>query len=111
MLIGTVGILLVILNQRKKSMAVAYCCGATPWQSFLELYGEISSVFLAGGIFGLALSGGITPRLSAVESAADFYPVNIFFVILFCLAAALLCCGAALTGVDNKDPVKNLKEL
>lgn len=110
-LIGTVGILLVLLNQRKKSMAVAYCCGATPWKSFLELYGEISSVFLAGGIFGLALSGGITPRLSAVESAADFYPVNIFFVILFCLAAALLCCGAALTGVDNKDPVKNLKEL
>ena len=110
-LIGTVGILLVILNQRKKSMAVAYCCGATPWKSFLELYGEISSVFLAGGILGLALSGGITPRLSAVESAADFYPVNIVFVILFCLAAALLCCGAALAGVDNKDPVKNLKEL
>ena len=110
-LIGTVGILLVILSQRKKSMAVAYCCGATPWKSFLELYGEISSVFLAGGILGLALSGGITPRLSAVESAADFYPVNIVFVILFCLAAALLCCGAALAGVDNKDPVKNLKEL
>lgn len=110
-LIGTVGVLLVLLNRRKKSMAVAYCCGATRGKSFAELYGEILWVFLLGGILDLAVSAVITPRLDAVQSSAKFYPVNIVFVLLFCLAAALLCCGVAMAGVDDKDPVKNLKEL
>lgn len=109
--VGTVGILLSMLHRRKKSMAVSYCCGSTPWRNFMELVGEVFSVFLFGGGLGLLLSAAIMPMIHAVQGRAEFYEVNIIYVILYSLIAAVLCCVIALAGVDNKTPANDLKAL
>lgn len=110
-LISMIGILLILLQRRRKSIAITYCCGATKKRSFLELLAETTVVFLLGGVLGLVGSAVIMPRLQSSFYDMNFYPQNIGIVLAASVAAALVCCGIAQAGVPVREPARELKEL
>lgn len=125
-LAGTVGRVQKLIFRRSASLKIAYCCGATRWQSFMELFGEVALVFLAGSILGIFGAAAVTPMLQTIGAGvtesisynpyriltplpiteptrAVFYPELIVPAIAFCLAAALICCAIGAAGVHDTE--------
>ena len=125
-LAGTVGRVQKYIFQRRASLKIAYCCGATWRQSFMELFGEIALVFLAGSVLGIFGAAAVTPMLQTIGAGvtesisynpyriltplptteperAVFYPELIVPVLGLCLAAALICCGAGVAGLHEPE--------
>ena len=109
--VSMIGILLVLLARRRKSIAVTYCCGATRWKSFWELAAEAALVFILGGALGLAGAFAAVPILRGELYRIDFYPVNIITILAAAIAAALVSCLIALAGIRLREPAKELKAL
>lgn len=109
--VSMIGILLVLLARRRKSIAVTYCCGATRWKSFWELAAEAALVFILGGALGLAGAFAAVPLLRGELYRIDFYPVNIITILAAAIAAALVSCLIALAGIRLREPARELKAL
>ena len=124
-LAGTVGRVQKLIFCRSASLKIAYCCGATRWQSFMELFGEVALSFWQEAFWDFWGSRGDPnasnhwrrgDRIHFLQSISDinasaynratravFYPELIVPAIAFCLAAALICCAIGAAGVHDTE--------
>ncbi len=109
--VSMIGILLIALQKRKKTAAVAFAFGATEVRNFLELFGEVFLLFLTGGGLGVLFSAVAASGFSGIATEIAFYPICVVYVLVFCLVTSAGCCLIALAGVKNREPIKVLKEL
>ena len=106
-----VGLLLVLLNQRKVEFAISFLCGATYRQILMEVFGEIAFVVVGSAVLGNLLSVLILPMF-----AGSFVQVGYdISTLAICVGGALLLCvvvcGIALHRIRLVSPVKSLKNL
>lgn len=109
--VSMIGILLIVLQKRKKTAAVSFAFGATKIRNFMELFAEVFLLFFTGAGLGVLVSAAASFGLSGVATEIGFYPVCLLYVLAFCLVTSSACCLIALAGVKNREPIKVLKEL
>lgn len=97
-----VGVLLILLEQRKKEMAVCMVTGATFAHLFAELFTEIFMICLSGGGIAILISVIVAPQLGNVKYAVMFQPEVILLIVCICAVISFLTCLLSMICVKLK---------
>lgn len=108
---GIIGILLIFLYRRKKSMAISLAYGATLQRIAGELYLEILVVLISGCVLGLIGAYVYNSRITLFYTEIVFHPICIFWVIGVTCIGVFIACSLALIGVKRESPIQVLRDL
>lgn len=110
-MIGMIGILLIFLYRRKKSMAIAIAFGSTFTRLALELLLETVIVFELGSVLGLTAAYFITPLTNGLYANTAFHPVCVWWILGIAAIAAIIASAAGLIGNKKLSPIQILRNL
>lgn len=106
-----VGLLLVLLNQRKVEFAISFMCGANYRQILMEIFGEIALVVVGSAVLGNLLSIPILPMFAGSFVQVGYYVSTLAICVGGALLLCVFVCGVALHRIRLVSPVKSLKNL
>ncbi len=86
---GFSGLLLLLVNKRKASLAISRMCGARLGRLAAELFAEVAVVVFAGAVAGMAVAAAALPLQSSFFIKAQ----NSVPALLLCLLGLLLVCA------------------
>lgn len=106
-----VGLLLVLLNQRKVEFAISFMCGATYRQILMEVFDEIALVVIGSTVLGNLLSIPILPMFAGSFVQVGYHVSTLAICVGGALLLCVIVCGIALHRIRLVSPVKSLKNL
>ena len=95
--IGTVGVLMINVYNRRKDIAVAVSVGASPEKLRLELFAEVTFVCLAGISAGAAGAAFLT---NIMRSAVPFFDIGYSVHTIITASASAVLAPAAVTALS-----------
>ncbi|MGB8452220.1 MAG: FtsX-like permease family protein [Anaerocolumna sp.] len=108
---GIIGILLIFLYRRKKSMAISIAYGATFGRIVRELFLEILFVLLSGCVLGLIGAYFCNAYINLSHTIITFHPLCILWVIGVSSISGFITCSLALIGIKREVPIQVLRDL
>lgn len=107
---GFAGLLLILLNKRRREFSIALMCGATSTQISREVFLEILYVVMLGVLLGNVVCLPLLPMLDSGTGLA-FHLETLLLCIAGGLAVSVFVCAVALRKVRRLSPVVILKDL
>lgn len=109
---GMIGVMTLLLHQRRHSIAIGIAYGSTIKRMFWELFAEILTVFETGGGIGLLASVFVIPFIEDMANGKNtFHIVSIPVVILIMAIGAFLIAVFSTFEMRKLAPAQVLKEL
>lgn len=109
--IGLIGVFLILLEKRKREIAIMLMMGATLPKVYFELFSEIFLINLFSGIIGVAISSGIAPYLSTAVFTVNFQASAFLVMITIIIFISLFSSMCTVFSIKKIVPVKILREL
>lgn len=107
---GIIGMLLIFLYRRKRSMAISLAYGATLVRIAEELILEVFAVLMGGCILGLAGAYFYSSNIYLLYTEVHFYPECVLLVVIISCISSFLTCFFALLGLKKEAPIQVLRD-
>lgn len=108
-MVGIVGILMIYMEKRKRELAIIIALGGTRTTIFMEIFIEIFSLSLIGGVISTIATVVIAPYLSTSVFTVSFHWISVAVMLGIVLMVSILSCLFTLLGIRSVKPMQILK--
>lgn len=108
--VGMIGVLLILLDRRKKDFMISFWVGADKWKLLLELLLEMFILCFAGGGISLVVSAVVAPALNNSQYTVSMSYEAVQLIMIMCFVIVFVTCMTAISCVKTKNQGFSTKE-